>query len=158
MGLKLILGWLSPFPVFSLHIAWVSSLCYSIFLLALLGFPLRTNQVSSLHYFKLFFTLLSSPLCVILFSSLQSWALLCDVALLSSWCCPTLLCVAQLSFVMLFSFLCCLAFLFVLFSSSVALLFQVQGSLCYCFHLRGAAIGVLLFIENPCTTPLHSFL
>jgi len=57
MRLELILGWLSPFLVFSLHIAWVSScvfsLCYSFFLLL----------------FDLFFVLLSSPFCATLFFS-----------------------------------------------------------------------------------------
>jgi hypothetical protein len=41
----------------------------------------------------------------------------------------------------------------------VALLFQVQGFLRYYFPLHIAiTIGVLLFVEKSCTTPLHSFL
>ncbi len=39
-----------------------------------------------------------------------------------------------------------------------ALLFQVQGSLHFSFPFCVVIVGVLLFVEESYTTPLHSFL
>jgi hypothetical protein len=60
---------------------------------------------------------------------------------------------------LLLSSSCCLGSFFALLPSSlVVLLFQVQGfSRCYS-RLRATIIGVLLFVEESYTTPLHSFL
>jgi hypothetical protein len=62
-------------------------------------------------------------------------------------------------FALLFSSSHCLASVFaLLLSSSVALLFQVQGFLRYYSPLCVAIVGVLLFVEESYTTPLDSFL
>jgi len=53
----------------------------------------------------------------------------------------------------------CLIFLFtLLFSSSTTFIFQVQGSLHYYSPLHAIIVGVLLFIEESCIYPMHSFL
>lgn len=154
-----------PFALLlSLHIASFTLCCFTL-LFVLLSSLYCATLFSSLHCWVLLFALLYSPLhttrlsfsycSTFLFALLKF--LFC-VILLSSSCCLAFICVVQLSFMLLFSFLCYLVYLFALLSSSTILLFQVQGFSCPYFPLSITIVGVLLFVEKSCTTPMHSFL
>ncbi len=144
---------------FLLHVALLlSSSCQVVVLLFV-------SHCCSLFHVMLMF----SSLCHVvnfLFTSYCYFPLRVVVFLFTSHCrCPLCVVVVVFLFALMFSslpyysFLHIVAFLFaLLLSSSVVLLFQVQGfSHCYS-PIRTVFVGVLLFVEESCINPLHSFL
>ncbi len=157
----LLLTLYSPFRVVVLF--FTSCCFYHLFLTALLFASCRYPifHVVTLHFALL---LLSSLHCC---SPFHVVVILFMLLLLSSLQC----CFPHRAIAFLFALLSfplhvawffssqCLIFLFtLLFSSSTTFIFQVQGSLHYYSPLHAIIVGVLLFIEESCIYPMHSFL